>query len=275
MSIAGGVENAPVRGQAVGCDTIQLFTKSNVQWRAFSLTATKVRRFGENCVAAGIRKPFGHTSYLINLAASDREIYRRSVNGLLVEASRAEKLGLLYLVLHPGSHGGDGIEAGIERVVRALDRVHRGTPGFRLRILLETTAGQGSSIGASFEELATIIGAVREADRLGVCFDTCHAFAAGYDLRSRKAYRATMRELDRQIGLDRVLAFHLNDSKRELGSRVDRHAHIGEGQLGLDAFRWLLNDRRFAGRPMVLETPKGKETSNDIMNLERLRSLLK
>jgi len=285
VSIAGGVENAPLRGQVLGCETIQLFTKSNVQWRAERLAASSIRRFRSNCEAAAIRKPFGHTSYLINLAAPDPETFRRSVESLLVEARRAEKLGLLYLVLHPGSHGGAGTDVGIRRVISALDRVHRRTAGSRLRILLETTAGQGSSLAGRFEELALIIEGVREPDRLGVCFDTCHAFAAGYDLRTRETYEATMTQLDRTLspvcvagpqfrsGLDRVLAFHLNDSRRELGCRVDRHAHIGEGCLGLDAFRWLLNDPRFGGRPMVLETPKDKEGKNDRMNLARLRSL--
>jgi deoxyribonuclease-4 len=274
VSIAGGVENAPARGEAVGCDTIQIFTKSNVQWRAARMSIGSARLFREGCEEKGLRKPFGHTSYLINLAAGDREIYRKSINSLGTEVRRAERLGLFGLVLHPGSHGGDGIEAGIERVVRALDQVHKRTPCFNVKILLETTSGQGAALGARFEELAAILQGVRDPDRLGFCFDTCHVFSAGYDTRTRKAYLAAMRELDKHVGLERVLAFHLNDSKRDLGSRVDRHAHIGEGMLGLEPFRCLLNDRRFADRPMVLETPKDPKGENDRKNLATLRSLL-
>jgi deoxyribonuclease IV len=198
-----------------------------------------------------------------------------SVRAFAGELRRCDSLGIPWAVIHPGSHGGAGIEAGLENVARHLDRVFElAGDRSKVTVLLETTAGQGTGLGSRFEELAWIIGQSRFADRLGVCFDTCHVFAAGYDLRNEETYAATMAEFDRTVGLGRLRFFHLNDARKDLGSRVDRHEHIGRGMIGLEGFRLLLNDRRFAAHPMTLETPKGKDLAEDRENLRLLRSLL-
>jgi deoxyribonuclease IV len=275
MSIAGGCANALRAAWAHGCDTVQLFTKSSNQWRAKELTDADVQAFQDTLRETGLRFPMAHDSYLINLASPDEALYRRSLEAFVVEVQRAERLGLSYLVTHPGAHMGSGEEAGLARVAAALDEVHGRCAGCRVMILLETTAGQGSTLGHRFEHLARILELVAEPDRLGVCFDTCHVFAAGYPLAPQAAYRKTMREFDRVIGLDRLRAFHLNDSLRPLGSRKDRHTHIGQGCLGLEPFRLLVNDRRLRDRPMVLETEKEGASGEDMdgVNLEVLRGL--
>lgn len=216
-----------------------------------------------------------HASYLVNLASPDADLYRRSVDAFAEELQRAEQLGLRYLVVHPGSPLDSGEDTGLKRIAAVLDQVHARCPGFRVRVLLETTAGQGQCLGHRFEQLARILSLAADPGRLGVCFDTCHVFAAGYALAPPPEYDATMRALDRTVGLGRVRAFHLNDSLRPAGSRVDRHARIGRGYLGLEPFRLLLNDPRFRARPMVLETPKeeGDERDIDAVNLDTLRSL--
>ena len=217
-----------------------------------------------------------HNSYLINLASHDDTLWRRSVDAFVIEMERAELFGLDYLVAHPGTPVDGDEEAGLARVAQALDEIQRRCPKYHVMVLLETTAGQGKSLGHRFEHLAEIIALVRKSERLGVCLDTCHVFAAGYPLAPRKQYLATMRAFDRIIGLDRLLAFHLNDSKKPLGSRVDRHAHIGQGHLGLEAFRYLVNDRRFRNHPMILETPKEgpNDEAMDAINLKLLRELV-
>jgi deoxyribonuclease-4 len=300
MSIAGGYHRALVRAQEYECEAVQLFAsqprtwpvkavtkrKASLRiknplngdsspWQARELTSEEVSNFHEIRGQTGVRALMAHDSYLINLASPDQALYRRSLEAFIVEVERAERLGLAYLVTHPGAHVGSGEEAGLERVIAALDEVHVRCPGYRVRVLLETTAGQGSCLGYRFEHLARILDGVAEPDRLGVCLDTCHVFAAGYGLAPRAEYRATMRTLDRLIGLDRLLAFHLNDSARPRGSRVDRHAHIGRGHLGLEAFQLLVKDRRFRDRPMVLETPKedGRGGDMDAINLRTLRAL--
>jgi deoxyribonuclease-4 len=297
LSIAGGLHKALEAAQAYGMDTVQLFTASpqmwpitpapatktdrtvdprNVKWLARDLPDDQVRTFRRTLRASGLRFPMAHDSYLINLASPEAAVYRKSLEAFVVELQRAERLGLSYLVMHPGAHLDSGEEAGLDRVVRALDEVHGRCPGFRVRVLLETTAGQGSCLGHRFEHLAQILSQVAAPDRLGVCFDTCHVFAAGYALAPAAEYQATMRAFDRTIGLQRLRAFHVNDSLKPLGSRVDRHAHIGRGQLGLEPFQLLVNDRRFRNRPMVLETPKeeGSEQEMDAVNLATLRGLL-
>jgi deoxyribonuclease-4 len=218
-----------------------------------------------------------HDSYLINLASPDEVLYRRSLEAFVIEMQRAERLKLHYLVMHPGSTGDDDVGAGLVRVAGALDAVHRRCPGFRVRVLLENTAGQGYSLGHRFEHLARILELVEEPERLGVCLDTCHVFAAGYALAPEAEYEATMRAFNRSVGLHRLRAFHVNDSLKPLGSRVDRHAHIGRGCLGLEPFRLLVNDRRFRNRPMILETPKedAVEGDMDAVNLNTLRGLVK
>jgi len=275
QSIAGGHHRAVERAAAVGCSCVQLFTKNNNQWRAAPLPDDAGPRFQAALRRAGIRHTVAHNSYLINLASPDRELWRRSVEAMLEELRRADALGIPGLVAHPGAHTTGTERGGLSRIVRAIDRIHRRGAELRSRIMLETTAGQGTCLGWRFQHLAEIIQRVREPERLGVCFDTCHVFAAGYDLRTRRVYRATMRKFDRVVGLNRIEAIHLNDSRRDLGSRVDRHEHIGRGHLGEEAFEHLLHDRRLRHVPMYLETPKGKErgTDNDVLNLRTLRRL--
>jgi deoxyribonuclease-4 len=275
MSIAGGVDKAPLRGREVGCDAIQVFTKSNRQWRARPLDDDEVAAFQANLKATAMGPVVAHDSYLLNLAAPAAAIWKRSVAAFQEELERAERLGIPYLVTHPGAHLTASEADGIARVAEALNCVHAALPRHRVRVLLETTAGQGSSLGYRFEQLAAILEQVDAAQRVGICLDTCHLFAAGYDIRSEERYRETMRALAACLGVGRVKAIHLNDSRQALGSHVDRHAHIGEGQLGLAAFRWFLNDPRFRRVPMILETPKGEDqVTADRRNLARLRRLL-
>jgi deoxyribonuclease-4 len=275
MSISGGVFNAPLSGQEVGCNTIQIFTKNNNQWKTKDLAAQEVRKFLENQEKTGIRPIVGHNSYLINLASPREDLRCRSLQAMLVELERAELLRLPYLVIHPGSHVGSGEKEGIGRIVSSINRLHRKTKGYRVMMLLETTAGQGSTIGYRFEQIAEIIEGVKDNWRLGVCYDTCHAFAAGYDIRTKRAYQATFREFDKIIGLSRLKVIHANDSKKDLDSRVDRHQHLGEGKIGLEGFRLLMNDERWEKIPKILETPKEEGTEKDLKNLSTLRSLIK
>ncbi len=275
MSIAGGLDKAPLRGRQVGCDTIQIFTKSNRQWRAKRLSNQEVDAFKANLAATGIGPVVAHDCYLVNLAAPRRPLWNKSVAAFRIELERAERLGIPYLVTHPGSHAGAGEGEGIRRVAEALNVLHTDCAGSRVRILLETTAGQGSSLGHRFEQLAAILARVEKADRVGICLDTCHVFAAGYDIRTPEGYGKTLKELTACLGLDRLKAIHLNDSKAGLASRVDRHEHIGEGRLGLASFRRLLNDPRLSRVPMILETPKDDDfVTADRRNLARLRRLL-
>jgi deoxyribonuclease-4 len=276
QSIAGGYYRAVELAHRLKCDCVQLFTKNNNQWRAKALTDEDVRQFRGKLKELGIRHPLAHDSYLINLASPDRELWKKSVDSFVMEMLRADRLGIPYLVTHPGAYTTSSEEAGIAAVVRALDEVHAQTRGIKTKCLLETTAGQGSCLGCRFEQLGEIIERVQDPDRLGVCVDTCHIFAAGYPISTEKEYQATMRELDKTIGLRLVRAIHLNDSLKALGSRVDRHAHIGRGQIGREGFRLLVNDRRFRKVPMYLETPKGEEkgTNLDAINLRTLRRLI-
>ncbi len=279
QSIAGGYYRAPQIARECGCDCVQLFTKNNSQWRAKELTDDDTMRFQATLREANVGHPLSHDSYLINLAAPDEPLWRRSLEAFIVELQRAERLGIPYVVTHPGSYTSSSEEAGLKRIIEALDETHRQARGLKVRTLLENTAGQGTNLGWRFEQLAEILGGVKDPDRLGVCIDTCHVCAAGYPLATPKQYKATFRELDKLVGLKLIKAFHLNDSKRELGSRVDRHEHIGKGQLGLEPFRFLLNDPRFQQIPMYLETPKEVNGENrglelDAMNLETLRGLV-
>ncbi|NLZ00416.1 MAG: deoxyribonuclease IV [Pirellulaceae bacterium] len=275
MSIAGGYHLAVERAQAAGCQCLQIFTKNNNQWRAKPITQEQAERFRQAVQGSSIRATLAHDSYLINLASPDRVLWKRSVNGFIEELQRADSLGIPFVVTHPGAHTTASAERGLRNVVLAIDEIHRRTGDLKAQCLLETTAGQGTALGWRFEQLAAILDRVQQPDRLGICFDTCHVFAAGYPLAEKKDYRATIRQFDRSVGIERIRAFHLNDSLRELGSRVDRHAHIGRGKIGLAAFRNLLADRRFRGVPMYLETPKGKEHGQDLdrINLETLRGL--
>lgn len=276
MSIAGGLDRAPLRGRQAGCDTIQLFTKSNRQWQAKPLTDRETAAYRAALTATGIGPVVAHDCYLINLAAPAAPTWRRSVAAFREEMERAEQLGIPFLVTHPGAHLGAGEAAGIARVAEALNTLHAALPDLALQVLLETTAGQGTSLGRRFEEIAAILERVEAAHRVGVCLDTCHLFAAGYDIRTPAGYAKTVQDLAACVGIGRVQAIHLNDSKGGLGSRLDRHAHIGEGSLGTAAFRLLLTDPRFRRIPMILETPKdGDDGSADRRNLARLRRLLR
>lgn len=274
LSIAGGYHKALLEAAALGCDTVQLFTKAPSQWAGKPIDAEQARLFRETLRQTGLRLPVAHDSYLINLASPDETLWRRSLEASIDEMNRAETLGLRYLVMHPGAHLDHGEAAGLTRIATALDEIHDRCRGHAVRILLETTAGQGSTLGHRFEHLAALLDQTRDGDRLGVCFDTCHVFAAGYALAPVADYEATMRDFDRLVGLERIAVFHVNDSRKPRGSRVDRHAHLGRGELGLEPFRLLVNDPRFRDRPMILETPK--ETAGeamDVVNLAVLRGL--
>jgi deoxyribonuclease-4 len=277
QSIAGGYYKSAEIARRTGCDCVQLFTKNNNQWRAKELTRDDVVRFQAALRDLKISHPLAHDSYLINLASPDPVLWKKSVDAFIVEMLRADRLGIPYVVTHPGAYTTSSEAAGIAAVVRALDEVHRQTRGIRSQVLLENTAGQGSCLGSRFEHLASMIDGVQNPDLVGVCIDTCHTFAAGYPLGTEKEYRSTMRALDKTVGLKLVRAFHLNDSVKPLGSRVDRHAHIGRGMMGKEPFRFLVNDRRFRTVPMYLETPKGEEKGKDLdaINLKTLRGLIR
>jgi deoxyribonuclease-4 len=275
MSIAGGYHNALLTAKKYACEALQLFTKNSNQWRAKELTAPDIQLFNDTRRKTKVRTLLAHDSYLINLASPDETLFRRSVEAFVIEVERAERLGLDYLVTHPGAHVGSGEDSGLKRVADGLDEVHRRCPKFKVKVLLETTAGMGSCLGYQFEHLARLLELVDAPERMGVCFDTCHVFAAGYPLSPEKDYQATMRSFDQIVGLKQLRAFHLNDSLKGLGSRVDRHAHIGKGCLGLEPFRLLITDPRFRDLPMILETPKevkGRKCM-DAVNLGVLRKL--
>ncbi|MCD6520784.1 MAG: deoxyribonuclease IV [Anaerolineae bacterium] len=274
MSIAGGPANALRRGEMMGCETIQMFTRPANRWRAKPLTERQVAEFQRVRAEVDIGPIIAHSSYLINLGSPDPELWQKSLEALLDELHRCQQLGLRDYVLHPGSHMGAGEEEGLRRVAEALSRALEETADAGVVILLETTAGQGTSLGHRFEHLGWLLDHVRFNERLGVCFDTAHAFAAGYEFRQPESYEAMWDRFDKIIGRERLRALHLNDSKRDLGSRVDRHEHIGKGFIGLGAFRLLVNDPRLRHIPMLLETPKGPDMVEDIENLAVLRSLV-
>lgn len=274
MSIGGGVHMAIERSRSIDCTAMQIFVKNNMQWFARPFERAEITAFLRHAQRHQLRSVFAHANYLINLAATNPQFHANSLRALHEELVRADQLELPFLVLHPGAHLGAGEEAGLEKIVASIDAVHASLPRkTRARIALETTAGQGSCLGHRFEQLAFIMEKVREPERLCVCLDTAHVFAAGYDLGSAGAMRRMFGEFDRIIGLRRLAALHLNDSKTARGSRVDRHEHIGKGRIGLDAFRFIMRDRRFRNIPKVLETPKGRELLEDVENLRILRDL--
>jgi deoxyribonuclease-4 len=275
MSIAGGVGNAFIQGKKVACDAIQIFTKSSRQWASKPYSKEEIEQFHINRKETGIGTVVAHDSYLLNMGSPDGALRARSIAAFIDELERCEVLGVTNLIAHPGAHVGAGELDGIKTIARSLDEVHKACPGYRVKVTLEITAGQGSNLGYRFEQIGNMIDATRESDRLRVCFDTEHAFAAGYDIRTRDGYEKTFGEFDEAIGIKLLAAFHLNDSKKEFNSRVDRHEHIGKGFIGVEAFRMLVNDRRFWGLPMCLETPKGPDLKEDRENLELLRSLIR
>jgi deoxyribonuclease-4 len=277
MSIAGGCDRAVRSAQTAGFETVQLFTKNNNQWNAPAIRDEHVAAFRTALAETGVTNPVAHTSYLINLASPNSGLWEKSIEALAVEVERCEALGIPDLVVHPGAHMGAGEKRGVTRIAKALDKVHRRTKGLGVIIDLETTAGQGTNLGYRFEHLRDILERVGEPERLGVCVDTCHIFAAGYLLTSKTEYDETIEQLEESVGLGRLRAWHLNDSCRECGSRVDRHAGIGAGHMGLEPFRHLVNDPRFRHLPMILETPKGVDQGEDldVRNLRTLRQLVK
>jgi deoxyribonuclease-4 len=272
MSISGGVEKAVARGQEVGCEALQIFTKNSNQWKAKPLPAAEARAFRDACQATGIGPVIAHSAYLINLAAPDEALYEKSIQAVLDELERCELLGIASLVIHPGAHMGSGEEQGLKRIAAAIDRIHRQAPKIQAAITLEVTAGQGTVLAAKFEHFAAILEQVSEAERLGCCLDTCHLLAAGYDFRTPEGYDQMLEAWDDLVGIERIRVIHLNDSKKDLGSRVDRHEHIGQGYIGTKGFELLLTDPRLSHLPMVLETPK--EDNADVRNLATLRSLI-
>jgi deoxyribonuclease IV len=274
MSIAGGIGNALLLGKKVACDAIQIFTKSSRQWAGKPYAKEEIEQFRINRKETGITTIIAHDSYLLNLGSPDTSLRKQSVGAFIDELERCEILGVTNLVAHPGAHVGAGESEGIKTIAKSLDEAHKACRGYTVKVTLEITAGQGSCLGYRFEQIGKIMDATKESDRLCVCFDTEHAFAAGYDIRTKEGYERTFAEFNEVIGIDRLAAFHLNDSKKEFNSRVDRHEHIGKGHLGVEAFRLLLNDKRFWGLPMCLETPKGPDLKEDQENLALLRSLI-
>lgn len=276
MSIAGGYHKAVEAAHRAGCDCVQLFTKNNNQWQGKPIAAEEALRFRTALADLGIAHPLAHDSYLINLGSPDDSLWHKSIDALTVELQRAALLEIPFVVAHPGAFTASSEAQGLRRIAAGIDEVHRRTQGIAPRILLETTAGQGSHLGWRFEHLGELLQTVAAPERLGVCFDTCHVFAAGYALGTAAEYQATLGDFDRLIGVAQIKAFHLNDSRSPLGSRVDRHAGIGRGEMGLEPFRLLLNDPRFRDVPMYLETPKGEEGGCDLdaTNLAVLRGLL-
>jgi deoxyribonuclease-4 len=274
ISISGGLHLAIDRAVAAGCSVVQIFTRNSNQWKGKAVSVADAALFRSKLAASGLHEVISHDIYLINLAAPPGETRDKSLIAFRDELESCASLGINKIVMHPGSHLADSPQTGLERVVTAFDQLFSEVPQFEGRVLIETTAGQGSNLGRTFEELATIINGSRYPEKFGVCFDTCHTFAAGYDTATEEGYRDTMEQFDRLIGLPRLLCFHLNDSKKGLGSRVDRHEHIGQGALGLNPFRFILNDPRFATLPKVLETPKGDNDEMDAVNLALLRGLI-
>ena len=282
MSVAGGVSKAVDRAAVHGCEALQIFTKNASQWRAKPLDPAEIRRFRRRLDATGITPAVSHASYLINLATTDPTLREMSINAFIDEIDRAHALGLLGVVIHPGTCTSGTEEDALRLVAEAVRTAFKSRPRRRTMVLFEHTAGQGRTLGYRFEHLAAIIDHLHGSPRAGVCIDTCHLVASGYDIVSEAGYRDTIKSLDRLVGLDRVRVFHANDSKRPCGSRVDRHEHIGEGCLGLEPFRRLLQDRRFAGRPMLIETEKSPDCNKpnmitadplDLKNLDTLRRL--
>ena len=274
MSISGGLHLAIDRAVAAGCSVVQIFTRNSNQWKGKAVSGGDVELFRSKFAASGLKEVISHDIYLINLAAPEGETRDKSLAAFRDELETCVRLGIGKVVMHPGSHLSDPPAVGLERVIAAFDQLFTEVPQFEGKVLLETTAGQGSNLGRTFEELATIIDGSRFSDKFGVCLDTCHTFAAGYNTATEEGYHDTMEQFERLIGLDRLLCFHFNDSKKGLGSRVDRHEHIGQGTLGMNPFRFFLNDSRFATVPKILETPKGDNEEMDGVNLALLRGVI-
>lgn len=275
MSIAGGVDLAIDRGEKIGCRVIQIFTKNSNQWRGKSLDGHVIERFKNKLEESPLSEVIAHDSYLINLASPEDDLRKRSFRAFFDEMERCRKLGIRLLVMHPGSHKGAGEKEGLRTITKEFNELLAMTDGWGVHIVVETTAGQGTNLGYRFEHIASIMDGVKARDRIQVCFDTCHVFAAGYDITREEGYHETMARFDSLIGFDCLVAFHINDSKKGCGSRVDRHEHLGKGAIGEAAFRLVMNDPRFAHIPKIIETPKGKEMEEDRVNLAFLRGLVR
>lgn len=271
VSIAGGMEQAFFRATTIGATAIQIFTRNASRWQVPPLTEETASAFCAARQASAVRYVAAHSSYLLNLASPDPDQRQRSILTCLDELDRCWRLGIEALVIHPGSHKGEGVTAGLTTLCRSFEQICR-QAGEDVTILLENTAGQGASLGASIEELAWTLERL-DTGRFGICLDTCHAFAAGYDISTPQGYEQLMEQIDRLIGFDRLQLFHLNDSKKPLGSRVDRHEHVGQGLIGVDGFRCLMQDQRLAHCPKITETPPGENNCHDLENLALLRQL--
>jgi deoxyribonuclease-4 len=274
MSIDGGVYTAHERGMSIGCTAMQIFTKNNTQWAARPISKEEIEKYKALERRSEIQPVVAHSSYLINLCAKNAVVLKKSRQAFKDELNRCELLSIPYLVFHPGSHMGRGEREGIQRISESLNLLHDETKNYRVKSVLESTAGQATAIGYRFQHLRQIIDGIEMKERVAVCVDTCHLFAAGYNISTETGYKNTFDEFDATIGLDRLVVLHMNDSKRELGSRVDRHEHIGKGRIGQIAFRLLMNDARFVRIPKILETPKSKDMHEDVINLRKLRRFI-
>lgn len=275
MSIAGGVSQALDRASSIGSNAVQVFTKNNRQWSGPPIDHEDVQRWKDEMSVQRINYAVSHASYLINMGTPKDDLWKKSIDALADEVARAHAYNIPHVVVHPGAHTGSGTNAGIVRIANALDKIHEQQLEYHdTMILLELVAGQGTTIGKTFGELNAIINQVDESERVGVCIDTCHAYAAGYDLSSADGYEQMMSELESELGRDKVKCWHFNDSKGALGSNLDRHMHIGEGEIGKDGFRYILNDSRWDGIAMLLETPKKDDLKDDVRNLATLCSLV-
>lgn len=274
-STEGGLVKAVGRARELGCAAIQIFTKNSNQWKARGFEQSEITGFKKAVLEAGIKTVVSHVGYLINLATGDPAVHADSMESMRLEIQRASELGIPYVVVHPGSHKEAGELVGILQVVESLARLMDDARKLKVQIVLETTAGQGSSLGYRFDHFSEVFDRLGWPKDIGLCVDTAHIFEAGYNIGTKDGYNAVIADLDLTVGIDYVRFFHLNDSKTPYGSRVDRHEHIGKGEIGTDAFRLLLNDRRFMGLPMLIETPKAEDLKADRKNLETLRALLR
>ena len=273
MSIAGGVNKAIERGAALSCTAIQLFTKNANQWKGKPFAKEEIERFAELRKKSNIFRILAHNAYLINLASYNNSLRTKSINALIDEIGRCKALSIPCIIIHPGAHLGAGEDEGIKNIINGLNIALTKTNGWPVDIALETTAGQGTNIGYRFEHLSRIIDGIKDNERVKVCLDTCHIFTAGYDISFAEGYVNVMKEFDRIIGFDRLVCFHVNDCNKGLGSRIDRHEHVGKGTLGALLFRLIMNDRRFENIPKIIETPKGEDMKNDRRNLGVLRKM--
>jgi deoxyribonuclease-4 len=274
-STSGGVSKSVDLAEKLGFTALQIFTKNNNRWFQKPLGKKEIDDFKSKLKKSKIKFVVSHDSYLINLCAKDKSILKKSRSAFLDELERCELLGIPYLNFHPGAHLGTGEEDGIKLIAESINIAHEKTKDYKVSSMLETTAGQGTAIGYRFEQLQKIIELVEKTERMSICIDTAHVFAAGYDIKNPEKFKKVIKTFDAIIGLDRLKCFHMNDSKKELGSRVDRHEHIGKGFIGLDGFSNIMNDRRLKKIPKILETPKGKEQLEDLENIATLKKLIR